>query len=54
MGKGLKFTVGMWETETSTKASKEESNGSKKDGKLILVLVYQKIKIFRCGSGFGF
>lgn len=32
--RALKFTVGMWGTETSTKASKEESNGSKKDRKI--------------------
>ena len=36
----------MWGTETSTEASKEESNGAKNEprrtGKLILILAYQR------------
>lgn len=57
-GKGPEIYSGNVGNRDSTEASKEESNGAKNEprrtGKLILILAYQKIKIFRCGSGFGF
>ena len=58
VGKEPEIDCGMWGTETSREASKEESKGSnnepRRTGKWILILACQKIKIFRCGRGLGF
>lgn len=54
MGKGPEIYCGNVGNETSTRQARRRAMAVRRTGKLILVLAYQKFKIFRCGSGFGF
>lgn len=52
MGKGPEIYWECGEQRQAPRQARRRAMAVRRTGKLILVLVYQKIKIFRCGSGF--